>query len=304
MFDRPQKPDFYIINGKVLSQPLSRSDYEDPPETYIEIRFGSKAIPLSRGKVSQYLESLSKLSAFTENRVLTLPPGTTQSSVILLCHFLQQDLNKIRPAPDSFPTIDPNKPPNTIETVDTISAYFLALDISLPLLATHCLSKLSATAIVADPIAVLEAIYYPQPHMQCPDPQIRQWTMSWLSKCTPCQKLENLSPDLSETNKSRLCEYPCYKARYQKLYEKNKMLAEDLDKIDLRVPRAAKLKSPETPLASSHYHFQPNGQVQHQYQHRGGQDPRYQPYVRQPIPIWQDGIQTPKYAGHADLRVV
>lgn len=248
------------------------------------------AFPLLRDTVSQHIKELAKSPVFTNNRILTLPPTASVPSLIGLYRFLQQDSNK-QVEEKNFPIIDPYCSVNATQIKDTISTYYLALNISFLSLALESHSQLYRKSALSDPIAVLGAIYHPELDSQSPDSHLRSWTRSWLS--TRTTDSNTLYPSPYPTNLDMLQTHPHYKAQCQELCQKTPLLAEDIDIVQAMTKETLEQKGMNMPPVVQ---WPPAP-----YQHHLGQNPYYLPYVPQPLQGWQNGFQQPVQAEQAGI---
>lgn len=239
---RPSDPNFYFIDPatKTILPPQPRSQYQDPPESYIELHFRSHAFPLSRDAIAPHLPKLEKSPCFTNKRILILPAWSDPTDLVILYAFLcTQSVSSPTKSSDlsELPIIGSHDPKFGAVVKPYVSVLHLALVLKFHPLIIYAFNALySLPYTLENPIAVLESIYHP-PESMTQVPALREWTKEWLALPIPYADGWEDYAAKYPTNLSVVKDHPDWKSGYVTLREKGTVLVTDLDAVEAKIAK-------------------------------------------------------------------
>ncbi|MCJ1461956.1 hypothetical protein MMC07_000556 [Pseudocyphellaria aurata] len=299
---RPSKEDqniyFIDLATSTISTPQPRAKYSLPPESYIELLFGSQAFPLPRNLITPHIPELTKSPSFIEKHILRLPSWSEQTDLVILYAFLLgTSTSPSSPSSPIYPIISPYSPSSTSTPVvkSFISIYHLAVAFEFRPLARYAMETLHSLPYMREnPISVLEKIYHP-PGSLPQVPELRTWAKKWLAQRADRREASDQreayrregaegweGADRREgaegwdypTNLHVLKNHPQWKAAYATLRQRGTVLVTDLDDVEAEIA----LKHPPV---SGHYEDWPR------------KEPSYPPQAPWPL-------KPPPVSGHSN----
>lgn len=243
---RPSEQNIYYIDlaTSTISNPLPRTHYHLPPESYIELCFGSQTFPLPRDRIAPHLPGLAKSPYFTNKHILCLPSWSNQTDLVILYGFLLGSPSSSSPATNSdpaqlpvFPIINTYDPESTAMVKAFVSVFHIAVALEFRPLACYAIDTLHSLPYMREnPIAVLESIYHP-PESLPQVPELQNWAKKWLAHRIPHADGWEDYAAMYPTNLSVVKEHPNWKQAYVTLRQRGTALVTDIDEVEAEIAK-------------------------------------------------------------------